>query len=514
MPRYIDYGSAFAIVNPDGSTTDGDIQYHWDGSKFVLIRHQWITNVADTDFRIQQIARNGNEGNIASYVDASGHHSLLPVQIAWLRIAIERGHISLERAQSVFGEFRALGAKVWAFAPDLPEQVSESQELTFFGDFPGPDIDAVDVLTKPNSYVNSTVTDRAFSAWRAPVGIPLEQAIGQAWLNHAVPQVAGAAQALLDESTGIERGESRVAFGLANSGHQDWIQKLYLAFFLRPADPGGFNYYAQKLDAGGSDISAVATGFGNSPEYLQTYAGMNTAQRIDAIYQNLFARRAEPDGLKYWGDRLDSGTFNISNIAFSILVGAQNADAATINNRINLSKQFTAALDTQRELEAYTGLEAASEAREFLGIVTSNPSSIADAEEKMNQTIKFLGVSGEVSRATSGDSISLQNLPSANIIIYSAADRGRSDVVTGFGSHDRLELSALRLPNNLHTRALAPPDLSDSSTLFGKHSVIIAHDAGNSYVYVDANGDGAFSASQDIKIQIMGAEILAGAVTI
>lgn len=515
MPRYTDYASEFATINPDGTTTIGDVHYQWDGTQFVKLLHERSFTASETSFRVEQIARNAIDGTLSNYIDPGGQYSLLPIDIAWLRIAIQREYLSLEKAQTTFAGFRTLGPLEWAFDPSLPDRISEQQELAFFGSEPFRSvIPAVDVLTKPNAYVNSKAIDTPDTVWGDQAGVPREQSIGEAWANHPLPELASAARALVAEGSSSERAEPKVSYSLASTAYEAWIQKLYLAFFLRPADPGGFNYYAQKLDVGGTDVPTIATGFGNSPEYLETYLGLSTTQRIDAIYRNLFDRPAEPDGLTYWGDRLDSGVFSISNIAFSILVGAQNADLATINNRIAVSAQFTATLDTQREKESYNGLEAASAARQFLGTVTSDQQTVNTATSATGRTIKYLGSSAQVVYTAAGDSVTLNSNAKSDLLIYSGTDQGRSDIIYGFQLPDRLDLSALALTNAVQTRTLANPQAGASQAFFGTYGVVIARTGSDSYVYLDVDKDGAFTPSLDAVVRLVGVELQASALTI
>lgn len=512
MPRYIDYGSSYAVVNPDGTTTGVDIQYHWDGVVFVKILHPNLIDRDRTNFRAEQTARNADNPDV--YTDIFGGHALTVEDIAWLRLAIDRGFISLDRALSVFGQFRAAGAREWSFEPNLPERVALEQELAFFGDFPGPDLRVADLLAKPNSYVNTTATDLPTSVWRTPDGLSLERAIAEAWINHSIPEIARAAEGLMSGATPVERAEYRVSFSLNTTTYQDWIQKLYLAFFSRPADPGGFNYYAQKLDQGGADILGIAMGFGASPEYVETYAGMTIPERIDAIYRNLFDRAAEPAGLQYWGERLASGIFNISNIAFSVLVGAQNDDATIVANRLVVAKEFTSALDTQREVNAYSGLQAANTARQLLGAVTGQPESVISGREQIFGAIKILGASSQLTANHNGDTIALTPQATTDVLIYGSRDCGRVDVITGLQATDRIDLSAFTLTNAVQQRALASPQTSDSVGFFSGSSVVIGRHGPDSHVYVDANKDGSFSGSSDAVIYLLGVELRPDQLTI
>ncbi|MFZ6658738.1 DUF4214 domain-containing protein, partial [Undibacterium sp. TJN19] len=74
------------------------------------------------------------------------------------------------------------------------------------------------------------------------------------------------------------------------------IQKLYIAYFNRPADPLGLAYWV----ASNSSLKDIAQSFSVQPEYAATYANLTTAQTVNTIYKNLFGHEADPAGLTYW----------------------------------------------------------------------------------------------------------------------------------------------------------------------------------------------------------------------
>ena len=60
----------------------------------------------------------------------------------------------------------------------------------------------------------------------------------------------------------------------------DAVQRLYLAYFNRPADPIGLAFWESKLPsttvATQTQLAAIASGFSFSAEYASLYAGSNT----------------------------------------------------------------------------------------------------------------------------------------------------------------------------------------------------------------------------------------------
>ncbi|GHU28887.1 hypothetical protein AGMMS50256_12320 [Betaproteobacteria bacterium] len=119
------------------------------------------------------------------------------------------------------------------------------------------------------------------------------------------------------------------------------IQKTYIAFFNRPADATGLAWWSSYP---GSDEDLL-NAFSTTPEYLAEYAGKTPAQVVDAIYQNLFGRSAEPEGRDFWAGHLAAGRLSIGNIAITILNSANNGpvvkDLDVINNKTEAAIDFT-----------------------------------------------------------------------------------------------------------------------------------------------------------------------------
>lgn len=165
------------------------------------------------------------------------------------------------------------------------------------------------------------------------------------------------------------------------------VQKLYIAYFNRPADVVGLAYWEEQITNNGGSTAAVANAFSASAEYKALYDGKSSAQIVEAIYQNLFGRAAETDGLIYWATRLENGTFNVGNIAVSILVGAQNDDKKVIDNKTTAAVAFTTAMDTSAEIIAYSGTAAAAVARTWLATVGATEASLTAATASVASTI-------------------------------------------------------------------------------------------------------------------------------
>jgi len=155
------------------------------------------------------------------------------------------------------------------------------------------------------------------------------------------------------------------------------IQNAYVAFFNRPADVAGLQYWSNYA---GNSADLLNT-FAQSAEYTGLYANMNATQLVSAVYQNLFGRAPEVSGLTYWVNQLDNGALKIGNIAEAINKGAQGTDSAIITNKVAAATAFTAALDTTPEIVAYASANstALSAVKSWLNTVTSDVASVTTA---------------------------------------------------------------------------------------------------------------------------------------
>ena len=159
--------------------------------------------------------------------------------------------------------------------------------------------------------------------------------------------------------------------------YTDAIQKLYVAYFSRPADPAGLAYWEGVVTAAKGDTSAVSAAFAASTEYQTEYAQITTAGVITKIYQNLFGV-VTPDaaGLAYWIDAINNKVFTIDQAVTKIAAGAQGTDKVAYDQKVLVATSFTAAVDTDAEKAGYNGKGANDAAKAFLATVKT----AADAE--------------------------------------------------------------------------------------------------------------------------------------
>ena len=169
------------------------------------------------------------------------------------------------------------------------------------------------------------------------------------------------------------------------------VEKIYVAFFGRPADPTGLAYYtdllnkanapttsAGLLNATSTDatVAAIFQSFGNSNEAKTLYTGYTTGTLVNTIYNYVLGRNAESGGLAYWSAKVDTGQVSTAQLAFMILQAAENdtnGDALTVASKVAVASAYTASLDQPAEITAFSGAAAAASARALLyGVYAGN----------------------------------------------------------------------------------------------------------------------------------------------
>jgi hypothetical protein len=183
--------------------------------------------------------------------------------------------------------------------------------------------------------------------------------------------------------------------------YQNIVQDLYVAYFGRPADPGGLANFENALQAAGaptdltslaqayggnSQIKSLIDSFGTSHESQTLYGSGNTEDFVTAVFKNVLGRAPASGGLGYWSGAIDSGSLSVGDAALSIMAGAQTnqstqgmADAQLIANRISVATMFSSAVSSQGASLSYSGQIAAATARAMLSEVTAATDTTAFA---------------------------------------------------------------------------------------------------------------------------------------
>ena len=129
--------------------------------------------------------------------------------------------------------------------------------------------------------------------------------------------------------------------GAGSAGANEWVQKAYVAYYGRPADPGGLAYWANRMDLEGGSLSSIVASFGTSDEFNRRYGGLSYATLVTRIYQQALGRDPEQGGLDYYVGELQAGRRTLQTITLDVLGGATGLDALTVANRLDVANHYT-----------------------------------------------------------------------------------------------------------------------------------------------------------------------------
>ena len=140
---------------------------------------------------------------------------------------------------------------------------------------------------------------------------------------------------------------------MATSAQVDALVALYAGYFNRAPDPAGLQFWIDQID-GGREFNTIAADFAASPEATALYPYLTApdvatpSTFITSVYQNLFNRAPDAEGLQFWTDVLASGSVSVADMIEAIINGAVDApnatpptfDKTTLDNKVEVGLDF------------------------------------------------------------------------------------------------------------------------------------------------------------------------------
>lgn len=168
------------------------------------------------------------------------------------------------------------------------------------------------------------------------------------------------------------------------------LQEIYIAFFGRPADPEGLRYWSQQIDTGTS-LAGVATLMSAQAEFQKAFEGFSGSDVIETVFQNLFGRSSDSAALRFYEGELASGRATMQTMAMHIIDAASGSDRIALDAKVAAADLYTGHLDTKAEIEAYQGESAANLARLFLKTVGNQTATTSEMVDKAIATLPGSG---------------------------------------------------------------------------------------------------------------------------
>ena len=155
-----------------------------------------------------------------------------------------------------------------------------------------------------------------------------------------------------------------------NSLHE--VEKLYKAYYGRPADQEGAAYWTAKLDASGGDVSKIAGAFAHSEEASSLYGGLDDQAKVGKIYEQVFGRHADADGLNFYVGKLHSGEMTPDTIMLNVLDGAKGDDLTKLDGDVEEAVGQLDASHIDALVEHYRSTIQAEDSPDHSGSVSSD----------------------------------------------------------------------------------------------------------------------------------------------
>jgi hypothetical protein len=155
-----------------------------------------------------------------------------------------------------------------------------------------------------------------------------------------------------------------VAGFLDSQSNANQTEAIYDAYFGRAGDGPGYVYWTSQFAADeGAGLSpaqaavSISQSFAVQPEATAKYAFLASPPAvlsttdpvqiaavdtfINQVYQNLFNRAADTDGLAYWQGQILSGMVSVGAAVYDIGDGAQGSDQTVLADKITAASTFT-----------------------------------------------------------------------------------------------------------------------------------------------------------------------------
>ena len=186
-----------------------------------------------------------------------------------------------------------------------------------------------------------------------------------------------------DSSNVIERTMDIVG---AEPNYRDQVQIMYVAYYGRPGDAGGLDFWATELEKVNGNLSRIINSFGNSEEFQDRFGDLDNEELVNNIYLQLLGRDADSGGLKFYVNGLREGRFTLASIALNVANGTQNLDEMIKVNKLRAANAFT---EAYAEAGAAYGEFQIDDAKLWLAGVDSTSASITAALDSLTDLLEM-----------------------------------------------------------------------------------------------------------------------------
>ncbi|MCG5499041.1 DUF1566 domain-containing protein [Ectothiorhodospira variabilis] len=184
------------------------------------------------------------------------------------------------------------------------------------------------------------------------------------------------------------------------------VTEIYLATLGYAPDLEGVDYWVENIRSNPEwTPTTVAQSFFDQPLVQESYPeSLGHGPLIESLYQNLFDRPVDDEGLAYWLEALETGRVQRNEMIIALIDGGwgnpeAEQDMARFGNRVRVSLRF---MDYQRQqgltygsLEEAQQLEFREAGRDVLSGVTHEEATYDGALERIPELLSWAGQPGD-----------------------------------------------------------------------------------------------------------------------
>jgi hypothetical protein len=244
------------------------------------------------------------------------------------------------------------------------------------------------------------------------------------------------------------------------ASNAELVAQVYIGFYDRAPDPVGLQYWIGRLEAGVS-IQDIGDSFAASPEASDTYPFFQFPDLLSQndflaqVYQNVFGRAIDADGLNYYSARMTAGE-SAGSVVASILGNAAtnegSPDQAYLQNKVDAGIHWsTVAATTNANVYQENGRltdSASDSAHSILDGITADPATVEAANTASDAYFASGGL-GEIFTLTNFTNVQTGGVDvvhgtdgADNIRAILPASLDSTDIIDGGAGTDVLNISA------------------------------------------------------------------------
>ncbi len=145
---------------------------------------------------------------------------------------------------------------------------------------------------------------------------------------------------------------------VADNNSAAMIDRLYLIFFGRTPDAGGYEYWITESGSGES-LEDIAEWFAESDEFRRRYGGGTFEDFLNRLYTNVLNREPDAAGNRYWLDLLGRGEVTRGTIVVYFSEGTEAVGLSNLRTeRTVLERILTGERPTEADIAEWSDLRS------------------------------------------------------------------------------------------------------------------------------------------------------------